>query len=80
MPAIHRELLQLRIAAINVNSIIANYRRLELSDFTQKYSHDRILLSETILNAKHKLAFKEYNSIRKGRPNSNHGGWYCHSD
>lgn len=59
-------LTQLTIAAINVNSTVANYRRLELSEFASKHDHDIILLSETKLNSKHKLAFKDYNLTRNG--------------
>lgn len=67
-------LAEIKIAAINVNSIIANYRRLELLEFINKYNHDIILLSETKLNNKYKLLFTDYNIIRTDRPNSIQGG------
>lgn len=65
---------KLNIAAINVNSIIANYRRLELYEFMKTHHHDILLLSETKLNPKYKIQFKEYNIIRTDRPNSRQGG------
>ena len=63
-----------RLAAINVNSIVANCRRLELIQFLQDYDHDFIFLSETKLNGRHKISFKDYNLGRRDRPNSIQGG------
>lgn len=65
---------QINIASINVNSIIANYRRLEFLEFLKKHKHDIILLSETKLNSKHKIQFQNYTIIRTDRPNSQQGG------
>lgn len=65
---------QLKIAAINVNSIIANYRRYELLVFTEQYIHDIILLSETKLNNKYKLIINNYDVVRTDRPKSTQGG------
>ena len=65
---------QIRVGAINANSIIANYRRLELLQFLQDYNHDVIFISETKLNNTHKLIIKDYNLIRNDRPNSTQGG------
>ncbi|XP_015435693.1 PREDICTED: uncharacterized protein LOC107191219 [Dufourea novaeangliae] len=64
----------IRIAAINVNSIIANYRRLELLQFLETYKHDFVFLSETKLNANHKMSFTDNNLIRTDRANAIQGG------
>ena len=64
----------IRIAAINTNSLIANYRRLELLQFLEDYNHDIIFISETKLNHSHKLSIKDYNIIRNDRPNAIQGG------
>ena len=62
--------INLKIAAINGNSIISNHKRFELLEFTTKFSHDLILISETKLNDKHKLEFEFFNLIRTDRPGS----------
>ena len=64
----------IRLAAINVNSIVANYRRLELIQFLQDFDHDFVFLSETKLNGRYKISFKNYNLVRRDRPNSIQGG------
>lgn len=69
-----RSINQITIAAINVNSIIAHYRRYELMQFMQNYNHDIILLSETKLNKNHKITFKDYHIVRTNRPNAKQGG------
>ena len=51
---------QIRVAAINVNSLIANYRRLELVQFSNKYKHDVIFLSETKLNKSYVISLPTY--------------------
>lgn len=65
---------QIKIAAINVNSLITNYRRFELLHFAQLHNLDIILISETKLNSKYRLQFKEYNIIRTERLNATRGG------
>ena len=65
---------RIRIAAINVNSLIANHRRLELIQFAETYKHDFIFLSETKLNNKHVISFKDYSIVRRDRPNAIQGG------
>ena len=62
--------INLKIAAINVNSIVSNHKRFELLEFTTKFSHDIILISETKLNNKHKLGFEFFNLIRTDRSGS----------
>lgn len=64
---------QLKIAAINVNSIITHLRRLELLQFLRDHNHDAVLLSETKLNASYKLTFKGYTLIRRDKPNTIQG-------
>ena len=66
--------INLKIAAVNVNSIVSKHKRFELLGFTTKLSHDIILISETKLNDKHKLEFKLFNLIRTDRPVSSQGG------
>ena len=64
---------QIRIAATNVNSLIANYHRFELIQFMETYEHDIIFLSETKLNKTHVISFKNYELIRRDRPNAIQG-------
>ena len=66
--------INLKIVAININSIVSNHKRFELLEFTNKFSHDIILISETKLNVKHKLEFELFNLIRTDRPGSAQGG------
>lgn len=65
---------KLNIVHINVNSLIKLDRRLELDNFLKTNNPDIVLLSETKLNIKHKLAFKDYHIVRKDRRNSKCGG------
>lgn len=65
---------QIKIAAINVNSIVAHHRRLELNQFIAEHNHDILLLSETKLNTIHKISFRDYDIIRNDRPNAIQGG------
>lgn len=74
MPNQQISLTNLRIAAININSICAQSRRLELLDFSNKQNLDAIFLSETKLNAKLRLSFANYHLIRNDRPNAKCSG------
>ena len=74
MPINSHIIKQIRIAAINVNSLIANHRRFELVHFANEYNHDVIFLSETKLNSSHVVSFKDYNIIRRDRPHAVQGG------
>ena len=65
---------QIKIAAINVNSIVAHQRRLELSQFIAEHNHDILLLSETKLNGTHKISLQDYDIIRNDRPYAVKGG------
>lgn len=63
-----------KIIHINVNSIIRLSRRHELCNFLDINKPDFVLLNETKLNAKHKINFQNYETIRRDRPNSVRGG------
>ena len=63
----------LKIIAINVNSIISYARRASLVSFLEEHNPDIVLLNETKLNSKHKLCFENYNLVRKDRLNSLQG-------
>ena len=67
-------LKSLKIVAINVNSIITNQRRYNLLKLLNKENPDLALISETKLNKIHKVQFKNYNIVRRDRPNSTQGG------
>lgn len=66
--------ISLKIISVNVNSIITNSKRFSLLQFIEKHKPDIVLLSETKLNPKHKVAFENYKIIRTDRPNSIEGG------
>ncbi|XP_046750582.1 uncharacterized protein LOC124413840 [Diprion similis] len=65
---------KLNIIAINVNSIITIQCRINLSELVAKYKPDFVLLSETKLNNRFKIAIENYSMIRNDRPNSKQGG------
>ncbi|XP_046734973.1 uncharacterized protein LOC124404685 [Diprion similis] len=65
---------KLNIIAINVNSIITIQRRINLSELVAKYKPDFVLLSETKLNSRFKIAIENYTMIRNDRPYSKQGG------
>ena len=65
----------LKIASINVNSIVSFNKRYDLYTFAKTHNLDVILVCETKLNARHKLQFADFNIIRTDRsPNSKGGG------
>lgn len=64
----------LTITAINVNSLFATHKRFELLELARKSKSDIVLISETKLNNRHNIQFKEYNIIRTDRPSSTSGG------
>ncbi|XP_044594068.1 uncharacterized protein LOC123271737 [Cotesia glomerata] len=65
---------KLKIMAVNVNSIQANKRRLELISRIHQHNPDVILLSETKLKKSHKLTLKNYTIIRTDRTPEKQGG------
>lgn len=64
----------LKIAAINVNSLIKYNRRLELNQFISNNDLDIVLVSETKLNKKHKISIPKYRVIRTDRTKTDGGG------
>ncbi|XP_011313421.1 uncharacterized protein [Fopius arisanus] len=64
----------LKIAAINVNSLVSHQRRNYLSHFAKSHHLDAVLISETKLNSRHKSVFSEYTLYRTDRPNAIQGG------
>lgn len=65
---------RLKIITLNVNSIIAIYRRTNLIKFLNTHNPDILVITETKLNKKHKLNINGYNIIRTDRPNTNTAG------
>jgi len=65
---------KLKVLSINVNSLISNFKRLSLLETIERKNPDIITLSETKLNQRHTLFFKNYNCIHNDRPNGNRGG------
>lgn len=64
----------LRIIAINVNSIVSLHKRNDLEDFIRRQKPDLLLVSETKLTPKHKMAIQGYTIIRRDRKNAIFGG------
>lgn len=52
-----------RIIAINVNSIIGMGRREEPLDFTNTQQPGVVLISETHLNPRHSISFKDFQFV-----------------
>lgn len=65
---------ELKIMALNTNSLVTNCRRAELTSTLKRHSPHVMLLSETKLNHKHQLSFKGYKMTRVDRPNAKRGG------
>lgn len=65
---------KIKMVAINVNSLGANKRRLDLLEFITENNTDIALISETKLNNKHKPSFRNYSLVRTDRPNDARGG------
>lgn len=63
-----------KIAAINVNSICMTKRRYDLQKFVNENSIDIALLSETKLNAKHRVHLDNHTLVRNFRSNGRRGG------
>lgn len=64
----------IKVISVNVNSIVSNSRRFNLTNFLEQHDPDILLLNETKLNNNHKVSFENYDFIRKDRPNSIQGG------
>lgn len=64
----------LKIIALNVNSLIKHTRRANLKDFIGSTNPDLLLLSETKLNPKLRISFDGFNIARNDRPSNRRGG------
>lgn len=64
----------LKVIALNVNSLISNYKRSELLELLEKTNPDVVLLSETWLKSNHKVFYQHYNLIQNHRCESRKGG------
>ena len=64
----------LKIIALNVNSIVRHTRRANLKEFMEKTNPDILLINETKLNKKYRIAFEGYNMARNDRPDDRRGG------
>ncbi|XP_033316644.1 uncharacterized protein LOC117214565 [Bombus bifarius] len=67
-------LKHLKIIAINANSLISNQKRYSMLTLINKETPDMVLISETKLNKRHNVHFKNYSMIRHDRPNASQGG------
>lgn len=67
-------MFNLKIIALNVNSLIAIRKRHFLDHFLKENRPDIVLVCETRLKPKFKLSFKNYKIVRSDRPNSPGGG------
>lgn len=63
-----------KIGAINVNSLVATYRRHCLQEFIDEHRFDVLLVLETKLKKQHIPQFKGYTFIRTDRPGRGGGG------
>ena len=57
----------IKIIQINVNSLCSHQKRHALEDMLNTQKPDIVLLSETKLESKHAVAFKNYNFVRNDR-------------
>lgn len=64
----------LRVIALNVNSIVSSKKRMKLEYFLQSWSPDVVLLSETKLNLKNRDRFPSYLMYRNDRLTNSGGG------
>lgn len=65
---------ELKIIALNANSLVANHRRAELTNTLRKHKPHIMLISETKLNQRHHMSFEGYRMTRVDRLNANQGG------
>lgn len=64
----------IKVIALNVNSLIKTSRRHNLNEFISKNKPDFMLISETKLKHKHKLVFPRYDVYRNDRTTDMGGG------
>lgn len=65
---------QIKIIALNINSLISNQKRANLLQLTKKLNPDIILLGETKLNSRHKISYTQFTIHRTDRKNVIQGG------
>lgn len=65
---------KIKAIVANVNSIISNYKRMQLLDFLKKNKPHLMLINETKLNKRHTLFFENYNTVRVDRDAGKGGG------
>lgn len=68
------ETKSLKIAQVNIRSIVSHTKREEFRDFLRKNKPHIVLISETHLKNKHKVHFEGYKFYRCDREVANHGG------
>ena len=67
-------LATLKVASINVNSLVSHSKRYDLLNFLTENKIDIALICETKLNSRHKTQFADYEIIRSDRVDSIKGG------
>lgn len=65
---------EFKCVSLNVNSLVSNFKRLELVNFLNYHDVDIAMLNETKLERNHVLYFKNYNIIRNDRSYGKGGG------
>lgn len=68
------EIKSLKIAQINIRSIVSHAKREEFRLFLRKNKPHIVMISETHLKSKHKVNFDGYKFYRCDRENASHGG------
>lgn len=63
-----------KIISLNVNSIISNYKRIQLSELLKKKNPNFVLINETKLNKHHTIYYKNYKIARDDRTIGVRGG------
>lgn len=61
------EIKSLKIAQVNIHSIVSHSKREEFRAFLKKYKPHIVLLSETHLKNRHKVSFEGYKFYRHDR-------------
>lgn len=64
----------LKVAQININSLVSVKKRTEFELFLKEYKPQIVLISETHLSSKHRVNFNGYKMYREDRVNGSGGG------
>lgn len=70
--AAHNPNENIKIMQINANSLISSVRRHNMQTFLKTHKPCAVLISETVLQPKHKIVFDNYQFIRTDKDNSTH--------